>query len=88
MIGEVVDSTRNRILTGTCRNGTDSPDEGVLARLKHMERQYRLTCLDCGLKFWVIPKLVKTSVFDGSVKGLKCPNGKCGAIVPWNERGQ
>lgn len=63
-------------------------DESLLQRLNYMENQYRLTCSSCGHKFWVTPKLIKTSAFDGSVKGLKCPNGKCGALVPWNERPQ
>ena len=60
-------------------------DEGLLTRLNHMERQYRLTCPECGNPFWMLPKLIKTSVFDGSVKGFRCPERGCGGIAPWGE---
>lgn len=63
-------------------------DEGMLARLTHMERQYRLTCPECGHKFWITPKLIKTSTFDGSIKGARCPERGCGTVVAWNERTQ
>ena len=63
-------------------------DEGLLARLSHMENQYRLVCPNCGEKFWVTQKLIKTSAFDGSVKGFHCPARSCGAVVPWKERTQ
>ncbi len=60
-------------------------EEGVLVRLNHMERQYRLTCSECGHKFWITPKQIKTSMFDGSVKGFGCPQKNCDSVVPWNE---
>ncbi len=60
-------------------------EESLLTRLNHMERQYRLTCLGCGHKFWITPTLIKTSVFDGSMKGVRCPQKGCDRIVPWNE---
>ena len=61
-------------------------NEGVVARLKEMSRQYRLTCPECGCQFWIKPDLIKTSTFDGSLKGFRCPQEKCGAIVPWEEQ--
>jgi transcription elongation factor Elf1 len=57
--------------------------EGLVERLKEMARQYRLTCPECGGQFWIEPELIKTSVFDGSLKGFRCPQEDCGAIVPW-----
>jgi predicted RNA-binding Zn-ribbon protein involved in translation (DUF1610 family) len=60
-------------------------EESLLSRLTHMER-YRLTCPECGNRFWITPKLIKTSAFDGSVKGFRCPERGCGAIVSWTER--
>jgi len=60
-------------------------NEGLLNRLREMERRYRLTCSECGQEFWVEPKLIKTSVFDGGVKGIRCPKKNCDAIVPWEQ---
>lgn len=60
-------------------------NENLLTRLQEMERRYRLTCPDCGHEFWVEPKLLKTSVFDGSVKGLRCPNRNCNTVVAWEQ---
>lgn len=62
-----------------------SQGENLPTRLKEMERRYRLTCPDCGTKFWAEQKLIKTSVFDGSVKGFQCPQKGCKAIVSWEE---
>ena len=64
----------------------NSSQEAVLTKLTHMERQYRLTCPDCGRKFWISPNLIKTSVFDGSVKGFRCPERGCDGVAPWEER--
>lgn len=52
-------------------------------RLKEMERRFRLTCPQCGCKFWAERKLIKTSTFDGSFRGFLCPQKGCGTIVPW-----
>lgn len=60
--------------------------EGLLTRVREMERLYRLTCPQCGLEFWAEPKLIKTSVFDGGLKGFRCPKKNCDAIVPWEQR--
>jgi ssDNA-binding Zn-finger/Zn-ribbon topoisomerase 1 len=51
--------------------------EGLVERLKEMARQYCLTCPECGGQFWIKPELVKTSVFDGSLKGFRCPQEDC-----------
>jgi predicted RNA-binding Zn-ribbon protein involved in translation (DUF1610 family) len=60
--------------------------EDLPTRIKAMERRYRLTCPKCRSKFWAEPKLIKTSGFDGSFKGFRCPQKGCEAIVPWEER--
>jgi len=59
--------------------------ESLLTRLREMERLYRLTCPQCGHPFWPEPKLIKTSVFDGGLKGFRCPKKNCDAIVPWEQ---
>lgn len=58
--------------------------DGLLERLEEMEQRYRLECSECGCRFWVESKLIKTSAFDGSLKGFRCP--KCSEIVPWEGR--
>src|SRR5947209_864781 len=63
-------------------------EEGLLSRLSHIERQYRLTCPHCGHKFWIAPKLIKTSVFDGGMKGFRCPERGCDGIAAWGEAKQ
>lgn len=60
-------------------------EETLLSRITHMERRYRLTCPACGHKFWINPKLIKTSMFDGSVKGVRCPEKSCEGVAIWNE---
>lgn len=55
--------------------------DGILDRLREMEQRYRLHCPDCGCMFWIERRLIKTSGFDGSLKGFQCPN--CKGIVPW-----
>jgi predicted RNA-binding Zn-ribbon protein involved in translation (DUF1610 family) len=60
-------------------------NESVLARLNEMERRYRLTCPECGGRFWAEPKLVKTSIFDGGLQGFRCPGKNCDAIVGWEQ---
>ena len=47
-------------------------NDGLLARLKEMERRYRMTCPECGCRFWAEPKLIKTSIFDGGLQGFRC----------------
>jgi len=61
-------------------------EPGLLATLNHMEQRYRLTCPDCGRKFWITPGLIKTSMFDGSVKGFRCPDSDCDGVASWEER--
>ena len=57
--------------------------DGLPERLAEMERRYRLTCPECSGEFWIEPELIKTSSFDGSLKGFRCPGKGCRAIVPW-----
>src|SRR5438132_11385959 len=58
-------------------------NDGLLARLKEMERRYRMTCPECGCRFWAEPKLIKTSIFDGGLQGFRCPEKDCDATVAW-----
>lgn len=60
--------------------------DGLATRLREMELRYRLTCPECGNKFWIERRLIKTSAFDGSLKGFMCPLNSCGALVPWEEK--
>jgi predicted RNA-binding Zn-ribbon protein involved in translation (DUF1610 family) len=60
-------------------------NESLLTRLREMERLYRLACPQCGQEFWAEPRLIKTSVFDGGLKGFRCPKENCDAIVPWEQ---
>ena len=57
--------------------------EGTFARMNEMVRRYNVKCDDCGTQFWVEPSLIATSLFDGSLKGVRCPTAECGAILPW-----
>ncbi len=57
--------------------------EDLWTRIKDMERRYRLKCPECGCKFWIERELVETSIFDGSLKGFRCPQKDCDAIVAW-----
>jgi transcription elongation factor Elf1 len=59
--------------------------EGALARVTEMARRYHVTCGACDTQFWIEPKLIVTSVFDGSLKGVRCPNDDCEAVLPWKE---
>jgi transcription elongation factor Elf1 len=61
-------------------------NDGLLGRLKEMEQLYRLTCPECGCRFWAEPKLVKTSIFDGGLQGFRCPGKNCDAIVRWEQK--
>jgi len=58
-------------------------NQSLLTRLEEMERRYRLACPECAQAFWAEPQLIKTSVFDGDLKGFRCPKKNCDAIVPW-----
>ena len=60
--------------------------DGLPTRLREMERRFRLTCPKCGNKFWIERRLIKTSSFDGSLKGFLCPSNSCGALVSWEEK--
>jgi DNA-directed RNA polymerase subunit RPC12/RpoP len=67
------------------RLADDANSENVWARLREMERSYRLKCSKCGSRFWIDPELAKTSMFDGRLQGFRCPEKKCDEIVPWGK---
>lgn len=60
--------------------------DDLWTRLEEMEHRFRLKCPECGCRFWIEPGLVKTSVFDGSLQGFRCPGKKCGATVEWGKK--
>ena len=55
----------------------------IVGRFKEIERRYRRLCPECGQEFWIEPRLVRTSMFDGSLKGLRCPRPNCEGTAPW-----
>ena len=55
----------------------------LFARFAEMERRYYLECPACGRHFWIEPGQAKTSLFDGSLQGFRCPANDCRQIVPW-----
>ena len=59
--------------------------KGLLARIEELAQRFRLACPECRCQFWIEQELVKTSTFDGSFKGFRCPQKDCDAIVPWEE---
>ena len=59
--------------------------EGTFARVNEIIRRYRVRCGACGSEFWIEPRLIVTSMFDGSLKGVRCPNAKCEAVLPWEQ---
>lgn len=61
-------------------------DGDLWARLAEIEGRYRLKCPECGTKFLIEPELLETSIFDGSIKGFRCPGKKCGEIIPWKKK--
>jgi transcription elongation factor Elf1 len=66
---------------------TENADsEGLWPRLEEMERRFRLKCPKCGNRFWIDRSLIKTSMFDGSLEGFRCPQKHCGAIVAWEQK--
>ena len=60
--------------------------EDLWTRLAEMQRRYYLKCPACGCHFWIEPDLVKTSLFDGSLQGFRCPAKNCREVVPWKPK--
>jgi DNA-directed RNA polymerase subunit RPC12/RpoP len=59
--------------------------EGSLARMNEVLHRYHVRCATCGAQFWIKPESIVTSVFDGSLKGVRCPNTECNAVLPWKQ---
>jgi ssDNA-binding Zn-finger/Zn-ribbon topoisomerase 1 len=57
--------------------------DDVFARFADMERRYYVRCPACRRSFWIAPGLAKTSMFDGSLQGFRCPSKDCREIIPW-----
>ena len=61
----------------------DETSSDVWSRITEMGRRYRLRCPGCGHRFWIKPDRIVTSIFDGSLKGVRCPGKDCGETVRW-----
>lgn len=61
-------------------------NKNVWSRLSEMELLFYLECPACGCHFWIEPKLAKTSMFDGSLQGFRCPAKNCREVVPWKTK--
>ena len=59
--------------------------QGTFVRLNEMIRRYYVRCSTCGKQFWVEPRFLVTSMFDGSLKGVRCPEAECEAVLPWEQ---
>jgi len=64
----------------------EAEGQNLWSRVSEMEVRYRLRCPECGCRFWIEPGLVRTSAFDGSLKGFRCPTKNCGEVVPWKSK--
>jgi len=60
--------------------------DDLWTRLAEMERRFYLRCTACGSHFWIEPRLAKTSLFDGSLQGFRCPNNDCREVVQWKTK--
>jgi hypothetical protein len=60
--------------------------EDLWTRIEKMEGRYKLKCPECGCHFWIEPGLAKTSLFDGSLQGFRCPVKGCREVVPWKTK--
>jgi transcription elongation factor Elf1 len=60
--------------------------EDLFTRFAEMERRYYIKCAACGRNFWIESKLAKTSLFDGSLQGFRCPSSDCREVIPWKSK--
>lgn len=60
--------------------------EDLWTRIAEMGRRFYLKCPACGCCFWIEPRLVKTSLFDGSLQGFRCPSKDCREVMPWKAK--
>lgn len=63
-----------------------SEGEDLWTRLAEIERRYYLRCPACGRQFWIEPGQAKTSMFDGSLQGFRCPGKNCREVVSWKNK--
>ena len=60
-------------------------EKGVWDRLSKLEQRYSLKCPECGKRFWMERRLIKTSRIDGSFKGFNCPEEDCEGVAEWKQ---
>ena len=60
--------------------------EDLWTRIREMQKRFYLRCQECGHHFWIEPELAKTSLFDGSLQGFRCPAKNCRGVVPWRSK--
>jgi septal ring factor EnvC (AmiA/AmiB activator) len=51
-------------------------------QISELKRSYFKTCPECAEEFRITEDLIKTSWFDGSFRGFRCPNENCQGVVP------
>jgi transcription elongation factor Elf1 len=61
-------------------------NQDLWTTVQQLKPSYYLKCSKCGTRFWIEPALAKTSLFDGSLQGFRCPDKKCGTTVPWEKK--
>jgi DNA-directed RNA polymerase subunit RPC12/RpoP len=77
---------RGRVGIGEFKKLTDRASvQGAFERMHEAVRRYRVKCQKCGTPFWIEPQLIVTSTFDGSFKGVRCPQEKCQTVNQWEE---
>lgn len=72
-------------ISGFNRLIDNANSQNLWKTLRELEPRYRLKCPKCGSRFWIEPELAKTSMFDGTLQGFRCPEKKCGATVAWEK---
>jgi ssDNA-binding Zn-finger/Zn-ribbon topoisomerase 1 len=59
--------------------------ENIWQRILGLEEHYKRKCSKCDKSFWLTEELIRTSWFDGSFVGYRCPEPDCDGIVPPEE---
>lgn len=65
---------------------SDAEARNIWERLSDLERQYRKKCPKCGKSFWASEELIRTSLFDGSFIGYRCPEEDCDGVKPEDKK--
>ena len=61
-------------------------NQDLWTTVQQLKPSYYLKCPKCSTRYWIEPALAKTSLFDGSLQGFRCPDRKCVTTVPWEKK--